>query len=110
LKLLFDQNLSYRLVALLGDLYPASVHVRELGLSEAEDLQVWQEAREQGLAIVSKDSDFHQLSFAYGHPPKVVWLRVGNGSTAAVADLLRKHHAAMRRFEADPEAAFLALA
>jgi len=110
LKLLFDQNLSYRLVALLGDLYPGSVHVRELGLCEAEDLVVWHHARERGLTIVSKDSDFHQLSFAYGHPPKVVWLRVGNGSTAAVADLLRKHHEAMRRFEVDPEAAFLALA
>ena len=57
MKLLFDQNLSYRLVALLGDLYPGSVHVRELGLSEAADLVVWQEARERGLAIVSKDSD-----------------------------------------------------
>lgn len=110
MKFLFDQNLSYRLVALLGDLYPGSVHVRELGLSEAEDLTVWQEARERGLAIVSKDSDFHQLSFAYGHPPKVVWLRVGNGSTADIAELLRGHHDTMLQFEADPEAAFLAIA
>lgn len=86
------------------------MHVRDVGLREADDSVVWRYAREHGLTIVSKDSDFHQLSFIYGHPPKVVWLRVGNGPTAAVAALLRKERETMQRFYADPEAAFLALA
>jgi len=110
LKLLFDQNLSYRLVVALDDVYPASKHVREVGLGEAEDSVIWRYAKEHGLAIVSKDSDFHQMSFSRGHPPKVVWLRVGNGSTAVIADLLRRHRATLAQFAADQEAAFLALA
>ena len=110
MKLLFDQNLSPRLVSLLVDLHPGSLHVRDVGLRAAEDVEVWRYAREQGFTIVSKDSDFHQLSFVHGHPPKVVWVRVGNGPTALVLSLLRKHHETLQSFEVDPEAAFLALA
>ena len=71
MKLLFDQNLSHKLVLRLADLFPKSVHVREVGLKEAGDLIVWEYARNNGL-VVSKDSDFHQRSFLYGYPPKVV--------------------------------------
>ena len=110
MKLLFDQNLSPRLVSLLGDLHPDSLHVRDVGLREADDAEVWRYAREQDLTIVRKDSDFHQLSFVHGHPPKVVWVRVGNGPTAAIESLLRRHHELLQSFEVDPEAAFLALA
>jgi predicted nuclease of predicted toxin-antitoxin system len=110
LRLLFDQNLSPRLVRQLVDLYPGSLHVRDLGLQEADDLVVWRSARERELLIVSKDSDFHQLSFLQGHPPKVVWLRVGNGPTSTIEALLRRHSETLREFAADPEAAFLALA
>jgi predicted nuclease of predicted toxin-antitoxin system len=109
LKLLFDQNLSPRLVGRLADLYPSSAHVREIGLQEAEDLEVWLFAGARGFVIASKDSDFHQLSFLHGPPPKVVWLRVGNGPTRAVEDLLREHHELLRQLESDPEAAFVAL-
>ena len=58
MKLLFDQNLSPRLPLLLRDLYPGSVHVRELGLKDAEDAAIWDYARTHGIVIVSKDSDF----------------------------------------------------
>jgi len=71
-KLLFDHNLSYRLVRALQREYPDSQHVREVGLSEATDEAVWRHAAEQGLTIVTKDTDFHQRSFLFGHPPKVV--------------------------------------
>jgi predicted nuclease of predicted toxin-antitoxin system len=110
LRLLFDQNLSFKLTRLLADVYPDSVHVRELGLVEADDLTIWRYAAEHGLVIVSKDSDFHGLSLLHGHPPKTVWLRVGNAPTPAIAKLLRVHHATMRRFHEDPDAALLALA
>ena len=84
MKLLLDQNLAPKLVARLADLFPGSQHVRDVGLAMADDRAVWDYARAGGLAIVSKDADFRQLSFLYGSPPKVVWLRVGNRSTAEI--------------------------
>ena len=70
MKLLFDQNLAWRLVRSLADLYPDSVHVRDVGLASADDAAVWEYAKENALTIVSKDGDFHQRSFLYGHPPR----------------------------------------
>lgn len=108
-KLLFDQNLSHRLVALLAEHYPASVHVRNVGLSAADDQVVWSFAAQNGFTIVSKDSDFQQRAFLYGHPPKIIWVRLGNCTTAAVAALLRARYDDVLAFEADPTAAFLVL-
>ena len=83
--------------------------MREIGLHEADDGTIWRFAAERGLTIVSKDADFHQLSFLHGHPPKVIWLRCGNASTGAVASLLRKHRATVQEFHSDPDAALLVL-
>jgi len=84
MKLLFDENLSHKLVLLLDDLFPNSVHVREIGLKAADDLQVWDFAKGNSLIIVSKDADMHQRSFIFGAPPKVVWVRLGNCATSEV--------------------------
>ena len=62
------------------------------------------------MTIVSKDADFHQRSLVLGHPPKVIWVRLGNCSVADTATLLRDLFIVVRRFHDDPEAAFLALA
>lgn len=109
MKLLFDQNLSPRLIGLLADLFPGSAHVRDVGLARADDATVWEHAKRNALVIVSKDADFRQLSFLHGFPPKVVWLRVGNGSTADVHALVRAHSADFEAFSADPVAALLVL-
>jgi len=109
MKLLFDQNLSYRLVRLLADVYPDCQHVRNVGLKEAPDTQVWEYARSNDYAIVSKDSDFHQRSLLLGFPPKVVWVRLGNCSTKAVEQILRAHFEDVEQFEADGTATFLIL-
>jgi predicted nuclease of predicted toxin-antitoxin system len=108
-KLLFDQNLSPRLVARLSDLYSHSTHVRDVGLERADDSAVWEHAAENGFTIISKDADFHQRSLLYGHPPKVIWVRLGNCRTEDVEDLLRQRVADIRAFKEDAEAAFLAL-
>ncbi len=76
LKLLFDQNLAPRLVARLADAFPGSEHARNVGLAAADDRALWEYAKAGGFAILSKDADFRQLSFLYGTPPKVIWLRV----------------------------------
>jgi predicted nuclease of predicted toxin-antitoxin system len=68
MKLLFDENLSPRLVRLLGDLFPESVHVREVGLQAADDPVVWNYAETHALIICSKDSDMHQRSLVLGIP------------------------------------------
>ena len=109
MKLLFDQNLSPRLIRALQDLYPDSCHVRDFGLEAADDSVVWAFAAEHCLIIVSKDSDFHQRSFVLGAPPKVVWIRLGNCSTEAVETILRRHVRSLETFGLDEAGAFLVL-
>ena len=110
MTLLFDQNLSPRLVGLLAAEFPGSLHVRTVGFAAAPDPVIWSRAAAGGFVVVSKDVDFQQRALLLGHPPKVVWLRLGNGPTAAVATLLRTRQADLLAFEADPVASFLALA
>ena len=109
MKLLFDHNLSPKLVEHLADVFPGSKHVRNLNLHKADDAQVWEYARMNALAIVSKDEDFHQLSFLHGPPPKVVWVRLGNCTTSDIEHLLRESEADLAQFDADEAGAFLIL-
>jgi len=96
MKLLLDQNLSHRLLSLLDDFFPASVHVRALGLAEADDLTIWNYAKEHGLVIVTQDSDYADWNKLRGAPPKIIWLRCGN---ASVNDILLKLRNAVDRIE-----------
>lgn len=107
MKLLLDHNLSHWLINVLRQEYPDSRHVREVGLSEAPDEAVWHYAAQHGFTVVTKDADFHQRSFLFGHPPKVVWIRRGNCSTSDIEQLLRHRQPHLTQFAADPEGAFL---
>ncbi|MEM1042323.1 MAG: DUF5615 family PIN-like protein [Bacteroidota bacterium] len=109
MRLLFDENLSFRLPQTLAEAYPGSAHVREIGLLGADDARIWTHAADEGFLLVSKDTDFYQRSILYGSPPKVVWLRVGNAPTTRVAELLRIRRPIIERFADDREAAFLIL-
>lgn len=109
MKLLVDQNLSCNLVGRLRDYFPDSAHVTTLGLETATDKDVWDHAGEHGYTIVSKDSDFRQLAFLHGPPPKVIWLRVGNVTTATVLKVLIDHYEAIEAFENAAEEALLVL-
>ena len=109
MKLLFDQNLSFKLADRLSDLFPASQHVRDAGMASADDADVWTYAREKGFVIVSKDSDFHLRALVEGQPPKVVWIRRGNCSTADIEQILRAHVEELRSFEIDADATVLIL-
>ncbi len=91
MKLLFDQNLSHRLPTALGHAFPGSSQVRLLGLDRADDRTVWRYAADNGFCIVTLDSDFADLSALLGSPPKVVWLRCRNRSSAYVEQLLKLH-------------------
>lgn len=109
MKLLFDENLSPRLVRLLSDVYPGSAHVYGTGLHAADDSAIWTFAAHHGYMVASKDADFYQRSLVFGAPPKVVWVRVGNGPTGRVAQLLRENRDLVLRFQTDPETALLVL-
>jgi len=107
LKLLFDQNLSWRLTAILAKEFPESVHVREVDLTSAADHLIWEYARLHGFAIISKDSDFSQKSFLLGAPPKVIWIRAGNCSTQQLEIILKAHVEDIRQFGKDQDSSFL---
>jgi predicted nuclease of predicted toxin-antitoxin system len=108
-KLLLDANLSPYLVGDLAEIFPGSLHVRDVGLASASDTRIWEFAAADGYIILSKDSDFHQRSFVHGAPPKVVWVRIGNCTTTELLDFVRSRADAIRSFAGDPEAAFLVL-
>lgn len=106
-RLLFDENLSPRLVGLLGESFPNSLHIDGAGLRGRLDGDIWAFARDQGLVLVSKDNDFRQLSFLRGAPPKVMWLRIGNAPTRMAADLLTSRKPDVESFVCDNDAALL---
>jgi predicted nuclease of predicted toxin-antitoxin system len=101
MKLLFDHHLSRKLVGRLDALFPGSSHVAFHGLSDAEDSAIWTFAAQEGYTIVTKDSDFNDLSALRGLPPKVIWIRIGNCTTTEVELLLRRHAAAINHFLTD---------
>jgi len=107
--LLFDQNLSPRLVDNLADIYPDSVHVFALGLGEAMDMEIWQYARDHDYMIVTKDADFSELGVIKGFPPKVIWIRRGNCSTKDIEMILRENYLAVSNLNEDMETGILTL-
>lgn len=109
MKLLFDQNLSHRLVARLTSDFPGCQHVRDVGLKDADDATIWRFAQLNDFIIVSKDTDFEQRALLHGHPPKTVWLRVGNANTNAIEQLLRSRASELLAFHSDPHVALMAL-
>lgn len=98
MKLLLDENLSDRIVSRITDLYPDSEHVKTLALTNTDDGIIWEYAKANGFGIVSKDSDFHQRSLLYGHPPKFVFLRIGNSPTSKIVQILRDNFDTIRQF------------
>ena len=109
MRLLFDENLSHKLVGILADEFPSCAHVRHIGLRAAEDGQIWDHARKQVVVIVSKDTDFRERSYVEGFPPKIIWLDVGNAGTLAIAELLRRERQRIEHFEKQEETSLLIL-
>jgi predicted nuclease of predicted toxin-antitoxin system len=104
MKLLFDENLSFKLCERLGALFPGSMQVRLVGLAQADDREIWDYAGAHGFALVSLDADFAERATLNGPPPKVIWLRCGNQSTATIEKLLRGHVEVVETFERDAAA------
>lgn len=88
MKLLLDQNISFRLIKKISSVYKEVQQVRLLELENASDLDIWRYAKENNFAIVTFDVDFSDFASIYGHPPKIIWLRTGNKTTQSIAELL----------------------
>ena len=109
MSLLIDENLSPRLARLLQDIFPGSLHIETAGLQSTEDDDIWECALQRSLIVVTKDSDYRQLSLERGHPPKVILIRIGNCRVSEVESLIRNNLDVIRRFLQDDEQALLAL-
>ncbi len=108
MKLIFDENLSPRLPERLADRFCGATHVEHLGLKGDDDISIWNRAKEiESAIIVSKDDDFRELALAFGPPPKVLMLLIGNRTTSEVERLLRAYGGQIEDFAADAESALL---
>src|SRR6266498_3648918 len=105
--LLFDENLSPRLLDRLADIYPGSIHVSKVGLGSAFDKTVWEYARQNDFMIVTKDADFSEISLISGFPPKIIWIRRGNCSTRDIEILLRNSYDAIEALSEDSASGIL---
>ena len=109
MKLLFDENLSPKLVARLTAEFPDSIHVSRVGLDQADDMTVWEFAAASGLTTVTKDANFSEISLRLGSPPKVIWLRRGNCSVDNTEAMLRDHVDGVRMFLDDAGSSVLVI-
>ena len=98
MKLLFYQNISFRLLSKIKDIFPESYQVREVGLENATDIQIWDYAKKNGMSIITFDADFYDFSLVKGHPPKIIWLRTGNKTTSNLEIILRKSYSLINNF------------
>ena len=107
MKLLFDQNISFRILRLIEDIFPEASQVHVIGLKDKTDREIWEYAKKEKYTIVTFDADFYDFSLVWGHPPKIIWLRVSNHVTKEVANVLKAHSETIKLFSEDPELACL---
>lgn len=98
MKLLFDQNISFRIISKIENNFPEAKQVRQLGIENYSDMDIWKFAKEMNYTIVTFDGDFYDLSNFNGFPPKIIWLRFGNTKTDFIANILNSRHSIIKDF------------
>ena len=106
-KLLFDNNISHRVLARISDIFPNANHVMLESLDESSDEKVWFFARSNNYTIVTKDSDFNDLAIYKGVPPKIIWIKSGNCKVVEIENILRDNVNAIKEFLDEPNGAIL---
>ncbi len=109
MKLLFDQNISFRILKKLSGNFSGSEQVQSLGLINKSDFEIWEFAEKNNFCIVTFDADFIDLSMLKGFPPKIIWLNTGNLNTDALTNLILSKESAINEFCSDNESGFLEL-
>ena len=107
MNLLFDQNISFRILKWIDDIFPGSISVHDLDVDNPHDFVIWEFAKVNNFAIVTFDGDFIDISNLRGFPPKIIWLRIGNTSTKNIADRIRAEQISIEEFLRNSESAFL---
>lgn len=102
MSLLFDQNISFRIIQKIKEDFPNSKQVSELGLEESSDDKIWKFAKENNFTVVTFDSDFFEISNLKGHPPKIIWLRTGNTTTKNIIEILQQKKEIIIDFISNP--------
>ena len=90
MKLLFDQNISFRILKKIKEYFPESAQVRRERLEDSSDLQIWNHAKSKNYTIVTFDNDFCDISILKGMPPRVILITAGNLNTEELAELIIK--------------------
>jgi predicted nuclease of predicted toxin-antitoxin system len=104
MKLLFDQNISFRIQPSLDlPVFTDCRHVSAIGLNDCDDPIIWQFAKDNGFTIVTFDADFFDLSVVRGVPPKIIWFRTGNLTTSKIARWLMNNHIKISSFIDNPD-------
>jgi predicted nuclease of predicted toxin-antitoxin system len=106
-KLLFDQNISFRILPKISAYFAEAKQIRFLGLENSTDNEIWEYAKTHDLTIVTFDADFIDLTNLKGFPPKIVWLRIGNTTTENIAKVIIENHVKLEEFIENTEIAFL---
>jgi len=88
-KLLFDQNISFRVANQLKTVFPGCAQVNDLQLLNKTDREIWNFAKKESYSIVTFDADYYDMATLYGPPPKIVWLRMGNTSSGNLIKMLQ---------------------
>ena len=101
MKLLFDENISYRIVKQIINYFPDSIHVTSISKNRFTDLEIWNYAKEHNYIIVTYDEDFYEWQNLKGIPPKIIWLRFGNAKTDIIARRLIKNRDQIQDFVED---------
>ena len=103
MRLLFDQNISYRIVNKLKDKFPECKHASHVRLNDAEDIDIWKYAKKENFVIVTFDFDYYDICLVNGAPPKIIWLRSGNLTTMEISQLLVSNYMVITDFISNPE-------
>lgn len=103
MKLLFDQNISHKILNFLSGTFPGSTTLKRERLINAQDFEIWEYARKNAFAIVTQDADFNDLNSLYGFPPKIIWMRTGNLKTEEIADILMNYSEEIKEFANNDE-------
>lgn len=99
MKLLLDENLPPQVAVQLQELFPGTMHVRDVGLKGQPDEWIWKYAQEHHFTILTKDSDFHERSIMHGSPPKVIWIRIGNCTMKLLLEWITEASEVMQNFD-----------
>lgn len=91
MNLLFDQNISPKILKILPSEFFKSQQVRFIGLENSSDIGIFEYAKNNNFAIVTFDSDFVDLNAMYGTPPKIIYLNTGNLTTKHISSILKNN-------------------